>query len=57
MPAGSATRWLALSKLRCDVQSPVHHKEFRSQSGDDSEENLIMLCTACHRQTHRSDLA
>jgi 5-methylcytosine-specific restriction endonuclease McrA len=29
----------------------VHHKEFRSQSGDDSEENLITLCTACH-QTH-----
>jgi 5-methylcytosine-specific restriction endonuclease McrA len=29
----------------------VHHKEFRSQSGDDSEENLFTLCTACH-QTH-----
>lgn len=22
----------------------VHYKEFRSQSGDDSEENLITLC-------------
>ena len=30
----------------------VHHKEFRSQSGDDSEENLITLCTACHYETH-----
>jgi 5-methylcytosine-specific restriction endonuclease McrA len=31
----------------------VHHKEFRSQSGEDSELNLITLCTACHGQTHR----
>jgi 5-methylcytosine-specific restriction endonuclease McrA len=31
----------------------VHHKEFRSQSGDDSEENLITPCTACHHETHR----
>jgi 5-methylcytosine-specific restriction endonuclease McrA len=30
----------------------VHHKEFRSQSGDDSEANLITLCTACHHETH-----
>jgi 5-methylcytosine-specific restriction endonuclease McrA len=26
----------------------VHHKEFRSQSGDDSEQNLITLCGTCH---------
>jgi ATP-dependent DNA helicase RecQ len=26
----------------------VHHREFRSHSGADSEENLITLCTACH---------
>ena len=31
----------------------VHHKEFRSQSGDDSEENLITLCTDCHGRIHR----
>jgi 5-methylcytosine-specific restriction endonuclease McrA len=31
----------------------VHHQEFRSQSGEDSELNLITLCTACHSQTHR----
>jgi len=30
----------------------VHHKEFRSQSGDDSEENLITLCAECHGRIH-----
>jgi 5-methylcytosine-specific restriction endonuclease McrA len=30
----------------------VHHKQFRSHSGEDSEENLITLCTACHETTH-----
>ena len=31
----------------------VHHKEFRSHSGDDSEENLITVCAACHTTLHR----
>ena len=31
----------------------VHHKEFRSQGGDDSEENLIVLCFSCHSLLHR----
>ncbi len=31
----------------------VHHMEFRSHSGEDSEENLITLCTACHASVHR----
>jgi 5-methylcytosine-specific restriction endonuclease McrA len=31
----------------------VHHSEFRSHSGADSEENLITLCTACHARVHR----
>jgi 5-methylcytosine-specific restriction endonuclease McrA len=31
----------------------VHHKELRSQSGDDSERKLITLCTACHSIVHR----
>ena len=31
----------------------VHHKEFRSHSGDDSEQNLITLCSACHSTVHR----
>ena len=33
----------------------VHHQQFRSQSGDDSELNLITLCTACHAHKHRRD--
>jgi 5-methylcytosine-specific restriction endonuclease McrA len=32
----------------------VHHKQFRSHSGPDTEENLITLCTACHANLHRS---
>ena len=31
----------------------VHHKEFRSQGGADSEENLITLCADCHSRAHR----
>jgi 5-methylcytosine-specific restriction endonuclease McrA len=31
----------------------VHHREFRSHSGADSEENLITLCTECHARAHR----
>ena len=31
----------------------VHHREFRSHSGNDSEENLITLCTSCHARMHR----
>jgi 5-methylcytosine-specific restriction endonuclease McrA len=30
----------------------VHHKELRSQSGEDSEQNLITLCVACHSLAH-----
>ena len=30
----------------------IHHKEFRSHSGDHSEENLITLCEQCHRFLH-----
>jgi 5-methylcytosine-specific restriction endonuclease McrA len=30
----------------------VHHTEFRSHSGPDSEENLITLCAACHAREH-----
>jgi len=31
----------------------VHHRQFRSHSGSDLEENLITLCTACHATVHR----
>jgi 5-methylcytosine-specific restriction endonuclease McrA len=30
----------------------VHHKKFRSHSGQDSEENLITLCVDCHASAH-----
>jgi 5-methylcytosine-specific restriction endonuclease McrA len=32
----------------------VHHKQFRSHAGYDSEENLITLCTACHARVHHA---
>jgi 5-methylcytosine-specific restriction endonuclease McrA len=32
----------------------LHHKEFRSHGGEDSEQNLITLCTACHHETHHT---
>ena len=31
----------------------VHHKDLRSHSGEDSQENLITLCNACHAAVHR----
>ena len=34
------------------VNLEVHHKEFRSHSGHDSEQNLITLCSACHAAIH-----
>ena len=30
----------------------VHHREFRSHSGSEAEENLITLCTPCHATVH-----
>jgi 5-methylcytosine-specific restriction endonuclease McrA len=32
----------------------VHHQQFRSQLGEDSELNLITLCAQCHASTHRN---
>jgi 5-methylcytosine-specific restriction endonuclease McrA len=37
------------------VNLEVHHQEFRSQGGEDSEGNLITLCAGCHSLLHRSD--
>ena len=31
----------------------IHHIQFRSRMGDDSERNLITLCAACHKDLHR----
>ena len=30
----------------------VHHQEFRSHSGEDTEANLITLCFDCHSSVH-----
>jgi hypothetical protein len=30
----------------------VHHREFRSHSGHDSDENLITLCATWHAYVH-----
>lgn len=30
----------------------VHHIELRSHSGGDSEDNLITVCSGCHRAIH-----
>jgi 5-methylcytosine-specific restriction endonuclease McrA len=32
----------------------IHHQQFRSHSGHDSEDNLITLCANCHASLHRS---
>ena len=32
---------------------PPHHIIFKSQGGDDSVENLILLCNICHRFMHQ----
>jgi len=32
----------------------VHHQEFRSHCGGDSQQNLITLCATCHEQLHRN---
>ena len=31
----------------------VHHRQFCSHSGADSEDNMITLCAACHSLVHR----
>jgi 5-methylcytosine-specific restriction endonuclease McrA len=40
----------------CGIMSnlEVHHKRFRSLSGDDSENNLITLCATCRAGAHRN---
>ena len=30
----------------------IHHQEFRSHGGSDSEKNLITLCDSCHGGLH-----
>ena len=35
-----------------DSKLEVHHIIFRSQGGSDNEENLITLCSTCHKKLH-----
>ena len=30
----------------------IHHRQFRSHSGEDCENNLITLCANCHALSH-----
>ena len=32
----------------------IHHKQLRSQQGDDDDSNLITLCAGCHEGQHWS---
>jgi 5-methylcytosine-specific restriction endonuclease McrA len=62
VPAAYRQLWVAVLKRdrwRCqscgrsrDLQ--VHHKQFRSRSGEDRAENLITLCNDCHSRLHES---
>ena len=44
-------RWRCQS---CGTMSnlEVHHLRFRSHAGEDSEQNLIILCSTCHTAIH-----
>ena len=33
----------------------THHIIYRSHQGNDSEQNLISLCSRCHRNAHHSE--
>lgn len=41
-----------MPSLRLQANLEVHHQEYRSQGGDDSEKNLVTLCVACHTLAH-----
>jgi hypothetical protein len=44
-----------MSSKQCGamLKLQVHNQKFRSQSGNDSEQNLITLCSECHASIHR----
>ena len=51
-PLGIGTRRVALPGLWFTRKLEVHHMMARSKLGDDAEENLITLCSQCHRHIH-----
>jgi hypothetical protein len=52
LPASPRTRRLALPGCGSSQDLQVHHRQPRSLLGGDVEENLITLCSPCHRQAH-----
>ncbi len=48
---------LQRDRWRCQIcgamsHLEVHHLQYRSQSGDDAQENLTTLCHDCHTTIH-----
>jgi len=61
IPPSTRRRVLARDQHRCQAPGcrhtrflEIHHLTPRSHGGTNAEENLITLCSACHRQQHRS---
>lgn len=38
------------------TENAPHHIQYRSQSGSDTAENLILLCIDCHRKVHNHEI-
>ena len=44
-------------KGKHSAQLQVHHKQYRSDGGSDTADNLVTLCAACHAGLHAGDFA
>jgi hypothetical protein len=62
IPPARRRRVLIRDKHRCKTKGcrstsflEVHHIEPRSLGGNNNEENLITLCSSCHRHLHERD--
>lgn len=42
---------------KCSNKLEVHHIKFRSSGGSDNPNNLITLCTTCHKKVHDNKLS
>ena len=45
--------WWRCQTCGAREQLQIHHQRFKSEGGNDSEENLITLCAGCHDALHR----
>lgn len=61
MPAGVAHVAIKRAYYMCEAMIPavcsqkgteLHHRKLLSQGGEHTVENLILLCTHCHRWAH-----